>query len=664
MKNLLLCSTLILITSGLLQAQLSNGGFHAKFGVDADTRTSSIKYGPETGPINSDDWFATKKGDKGVLDTTNAFLFRKLLQSNRNISFTKNMSVPLFSKINGMLWLDAIYMRDYTAGLGSDSTAFGTAAKNGVDPRDWDGKPTNIPGKTDFVDTYAHFRRNGTKLTDSLWFFTGISTVATQGERYFDVELFKNSVSYNKTSGTFASSGLSFGHTEWIFDPFGNILQSGDLIIAVSYNSGQAPVIDVRIWVSKTTFTSSKPKLFKFGPNFDSGVPGNTAGYATILSKAGSTVFGSGIGNYSSNAAADSTYSTPWGTSTKTLDWSANYETLQFVEIGLNFTRMGLDPTLYTSLFNSACDRIFHSIFFKSRSSNSFSANLQDFAGPINFSVPGLDYKINSDTLNCLKDTGFITLSNISSEGVYSWSTETGSILSTNTDSSSIMVNGKGFYRLDAILAAGCPQVRSDLVEIRVDSLPPVAYADMTMAADGVNIQLIGGDTAASNKMTPFGRSKGLMWNWKGPNNFTATIMSPVNESMWAWGTYQITLTEKRNGCKAMASVDVGFLKLTDMQTGEIGLQKSKITPASENMYILHEKGSNNNYLVINSAKAKQAKVLVHNTNGQLLGTRIVQVGVGYNKVQLPAGLVQDHIQVVTVLENNRILFTKKIVVQ
>src|SRR2546423_6112671 len=259
MKRIFYVSSLFYILSFPAHSQLNPGGFHANFGVDADTRAGSLKYGPVTGNISSDDWFdGSGKSGKGVLDTSNASYFRSLLQSNKNISFTKNMAVPLFSPIKNILWLDAIYMRDYIAATGSDSTAFGTAAKNGDDPRNWNGKPTNIPSKTDFVDTYAHFRRDGRHVKDSLWFFTGVSTLSTQGDRYFDVELFKNSVSYNPITGVFSSSGTSFGHTEWIFDPLGNIIQTGDLIIAVSY-SGGAPEIDVRIWVSKLTYNNTKP---------------------------------------------------------------------------------------------------------------------------------------------------------------------------------------------------------------------------------------------------------------------------------------------------------------------------------------------------------------------------------------------------------------------
>src|SRR5688500_10500586 len=292
----------VLLTSA--KGQLVLGGYPSNFGVEGDTKAGSFKVGPASNAPTSSDWFALP-GSKGtgVIDTTNSNYFKSRLAANANICFVKNMSVPAYSKINGDLWLDAIYIRDHSSAVGSDSSAFGTAAKNGVDPRVWDGKSTSIPAKTDIVDAYAHFRRNGKNTKDSLWFFTGMSTVGVQGERYIDVELFKNPVAYIPAAGAFSSNGLSYGHTEWIFDAQGNLIKAGDLIVAVAYKSGSAPVIDVRIWVSKATYTTVKPKLFNFGTQFD----GMTlAGYANIASKTGNTNFGSGIGNFSGDNISDS----------------------------------------------------------------------------------------------------------------------------------------------------------------------------------------------------------------------------------------------------------------------------------------------------------------------------------------------------------------------
>ncbi|MFL5811052.1 MAG: hypothetical protein ACJ749_16140, partial [Flavisolibacter sp.] len=77
-----------------------------------------------------------------------------------------------------------------------------------------------------------------------------MSTAATNGDRYLDIELYKNDFYLNKTTNRFVSTGLSGGHSEWLFDAFGNVIQTGDVIIAITYPGGDAPEVEVRIWVN------------------------------------------------------------------------------------------------------------------------------------------------------------------------------------------------------------------------------------------------------------------------------------------------------------------------------------------------------------------------------------------------------------------------------
>jgi hypothetical protein len=313
-------------------AQLNNGGLNASFGVDADTRGGYLKYGPVTGTVSSDDWFssATASG-KNVIDTSNADYYRSLLQAGTNISFSKRMSTSYYTTVNGKLWMDALYGRDYIVnGTSTDTTTFPGGRKNGDDPASWGGVASSIPDKTDLVDAFAHMRRNGSNLNDSLWIFTGVSTVGVSGSRYFDIELYKNRVSYNQTTGSFNTAGPDAGHVQWQFDATGNITQTGDMIIAVSYTSG-VPTVEVRIWVSKTTYNTVSPSLFNFGSSFDGST--TSFGYASILSKTGTTAFGSGITNLSATPAADTTYATPWGSHIMSsgLQWKSQYQSFQFI---------------------------------------------------------------------------------------------------------------------------------------------------------------------------------------------------------------------------------------------------------------------------------------------------------------------------------------------
>jgi hypothetical protein len=571
MKSLI--STLVFFT-GLLPlatfAQLTNGGTNAYFGIDGDTRNNYVKYGNSSGFIATDDWFSGTASSINVIDTSNAAIYNALLQSGVNLGFNKRMPVPLFSKINGRLWLDAVYGRDFIATSPLfDSTIFSIAAKNGDNPINWKGGTSNIPDKNDLLDVYAHMRRDGLNIHDSLWLFTGVSTVGTSGSRYFDIELYKKDFSYSGPTGTFSTAGTEAGHTQWLFDASGNITQTGDMIIAVNFTPGSAPVVDLRIWVSATTFATVTPAYFKFGASFDGATP--AYGYASILSKSGGTDFGSGISNFSATPAQDTTYSTPWGTEQSTKNWGTQYLSLQLVEVGLNLTRIGLDPALYTALGLNPCESMFSEIFFKSRSSNSFVSNMQDFVEPLQFlREPIMDFSLTPDTLRCNRTSGDIQITNNSTAGIYSWQTVTGNITGANSDSSQVNLNKAGTYIVSASPALGCPATRVDTVVIPLDTFPPVASVFIGITSNFANLLLFGGDLAASNYATPFGGSQGLLWNWSGPAGFTSAIQNPINDT--AWGTYQLIVTEKRNGCKDTAFKAVSFLDFGVLAERELKL--------------------------------------------------------------------------------------------
>ena len=549
----------MLFVAGLMPlrgfGQLNSGGINANFGIDADTRTNWVKYGPVTGAIASDDWFAPSGTGNNVIDTSNAATYLAQLQSGKNISFYKRMSALLYAKLGGTLWLDAVYGRDFSAATSlKDSTTFTVASKNGDNPTNWQGGVSSFPNKNDLVDVYAHMRRNGITVHDSLWLFTGVSTYGTTGSSYFDIELYKNSFSYNMSTGVFTTAGTSAGHTEWLFDAAGNIIQTGDLIIAVNFSPGSVPTIDTRIWVSQTTLSTVIPAYFNFTGSFNGASASPVYGYASIVSKAGTTSWGAGISNYSATATKDTTYSTPWGTGAAIggVNWSPQYKSQQFIEMGLNLTRMGVDPALYSAL--SPCQSLFANIFFKSRSSNSFTSNMQDFVTPLPFlQNPVMDYSLQPDTIRCNHQTANITLTNNTTAGYYTWQAVGGGISGSNSDSTQLSITKPGTYIVSGSPASGCPATRTDTVVIPIDTFPPVASA--LAGLSGNQLALYGGNPTASNYPTPFGGSAGLTYNWTGPNSFTSTLQNPMTDTVW--GTYQITVTEKRNGCTATASTTV-----------------------------------------------------------------------------------------------------------
>jgi hypothetical protein len=643
------CSIIVFLIVLQLEGlcQLNTGGFHAGFGVDADTKAGYLKYGPATGTISSDDWFSSPTASgTNVIDTTNAAYYKSLLQAGNNISFSKRMPVPLYTNVSGKIWLDAIYTRDYIT-ASTDSTTFTGGGKNGDDPASWHGIASSIPDKTDLVDLYGHMRRNGINVHDSLWFFTGASMVGTSGSRYFDVELYKNQITYNAATGNFSSGGPNAGHSQWLFDAAGNITQTGDMIIAVSYSSG-APTVEVRLWISRTTFNTITPSLFNFQGSFDGST--TSFGYASIVSKSGATAFGSGIANLSATPAADTTYATPWG-SNNTSGWSTQYNSLQFIEVGLNLTRIGIDPALYASVLSSgACGSSFATIFFKSRSSASFTSNLQDFSGPFDFlQMPVLDHTLSTPMLSCANPTGNININNNTTAGYYTWTTINGNI--TGTSSNSAQVNQGGSYIVQAAVAQGCPVTRTDTITVAADTFPPVASFYASTTADLRHFILHGGNVNASNYPTPFGGSQGLLWNWSGPRGFTATTQTPLADTVN--GLYQLTVTETRNGCTATVS---NYIDMSVLVTGN-----SVVTDArNASSYRLSNNGlPGGKQLIIHSPASEKATLVIRNTTGTVVYSRNFTLQKGRNAIELPARQ-KDQLHVVSLYINNQLRYINK----
>ena len=603
----------------VLNAQLQNGGRHAGFTVDGDTKVGYSKFGPSTASaFNDDDWFlpsAYSGTGIGILDTTGAAGYKAKLQSNKNISFTERMSKPMFTVVSNKLWLDAIYSRDYSQNLGgissADSTAFSNSAKNVLDPNtNWQGTATNFTVKTDLVDGFAHMRRDGTSIYDSLWMFFGVSTLGTNGDRYYDVELFKKACNYNPVTKLFSTAGTDGGHTSWKFDAAGKVTQTGDMIVAFTYSPGAPPVIDLRLWVSNTTYSTVTPFYFNFNGTFDGS---GSYGYAQIVSKSGGTAWGSGVANYSNNATTDTTYSTPWGTSTLptgTNTWSQNYEQLQFVEVGLNLSRIGVDAALYAAQGINPCESTFYSVLFKSRSSSSFTSNLQDFLGPLDFKQPSVpSYTKSSLNLNCNNPAGLISITNTNGLGNYTWSTSNGGIIAgANSDSTQLTVNKAGTYYLKASPYTGCPALRSDTFVVIKDTIQPFATAWYSTDQLLTALKLYGGSN--NQPVTAYGGTQGITWAWTGPNGFTSNQQAPLTS--FAFGTYQLILTEARNGCKDTASVwvDLSTLATHDItlsaakNNGKASLQWESQLNNAKGEFIIEKSNNSNNFTAIGKLNA------------------------------------------------------------
>lgn len=555
--------------SGSLSA---NGGRFVGFTIDGDTRAGFSKIYPASTPyFNDDDWFKAPGytgAGKSIIDVSDSALLRTRLQAGENISFTKRMAYqpydirlyyPTGNPADGVapqFLVDGVYFRDYFA---NDSTAFTSANKNGQNPNNWMGGYANTGAKSDIIDVYTHVRTSGTNpVTDSVWFFAGVSTKNVVGERYFDIEVYREPIYHTPAASgagvNFVSTGTAYGHSRWELNSAGNVTRTGDIIISVAYKSGLAPDIDFRIWLAKSTYDSIQsgrlvPTRFKLNGRWDVADDG-LHGYAEITANAAGEIWGSGLGNFTGSASADSTYATPWGTINTGGTWSQSYDQLQFVEIGLNFSRFGMNPFQYVTSF---CKSPYASIMVKSRSSTSFSANLDDFVGPVNFSVKeAVPFSVTPEVLTCARTASRLAW-NFSARNYYRLIAPNGDTLAKNFDfrdsaavNRYLTVTKPGNYRVEATNFQGCPTLSAQTIAVNIDTIAPTAQ--VLLGFDRPYYFLRGGDTAASNSVTPFGRSGGLTFNWTGPDNFSSTQQNPIIDTVKK-GNYVLTIHEARNGC-------------------------------------------------------------------------------------------------------------------
>ena len=236
----------------------------------------------------------------------------------------------------------------------------------------WAGGTTPVPNKSDLNDVMVHVRRDGPSLSDSLWFFAGLSLHGNTGNRYFDFELYQTDIYFNSADNKFYNYGPDAGHTSWQFDSLGNVISPGDVIFTAEFGSSSLTLLEARIWVNKNSL-SMTPIPFNWGGLFDGDGSGAQFGYASILPKTGGAF-------YSGMQCADSTWAGPFGFADVTNIRKVNYESRSFMEIGVNMTKIGLDP--YAILGINGCNLSFKRFMAKTRSSTSFTSELKDFVGP------------------------------------------------------------------------------------------------------------------------------------------------------------------------------------------------------------------------------------------------------------------------------------------
>ncbi|HUS02961.1 MAG TPA: T9SS type A sorting domain-containing protein [Chitinophagaceae bacterium] len=557
------------------------GGVPGKFGIDGDVKSDTLAFGTSMPAApGTDDWFRKNGGTGlGIIDTTGAAKAKIKLSLTGDTLLDMPFKFNRFSLQNGNLLLDGRYSRD---GAITDFTYFTGSSQNAQDPTTWNGS-TSVGSpldKSDIVDTYIHLRRDGPNLTapnqSHLFLMLGATIVSTAGSHYLDFELYKERIYYSQPTGKFANSGPTWsgGHSLWEFRSDGSVNEMGDMQISFSFNNTTVTSTNIYIWVSYWSYLTVTPERFRFVPN--TFISGTLAGYGyaeiTALTSGGTLPIWGQV-NSTNIPAPD------WGTTSKDIGangtnyYSAQYAPGQFAELAIDFTALGTDPSF--NPYYNPCQPPFTRFIGKTRSSSSITAALKDFTGPYPFVedytppaniTPPAHLSCNTLVINLQPDS-------IKTPGVYEWSTSDGNILTPNKDTPYISINKAGTYVLKTRTYKGCFS-RQDSVVIKSDNYKPIASAGgpyyITTSNAVANLQ--GGNAAASNYLTPFGLSQGLIWNWTGPNNFTSSSqLTNVVDT----GTYTLNLTEIRSGCTATSTTAVSFLAPLPLKFMNFSAKKS-----------------------------------------------------------------------------------------
>ena len=365
----------------------------ANFGLDADVDANFLNSNLVADPdgTGTDDWFKRLTGTGlGVIEAPTA---EQLIELGQNESVTLGMSEDAFSfhDPGGTFWIDAVYNRDQrTNGKLSDDTFFTSGAdKNFDNPETWTvGKGSGGPQKNDLIDIFAHIRRSSlaNEFPNEEFILLGATTRSQSGTSYVDFEFFREVLTLADGASHMSSGGLDGGRTAFEFENDGSVLTRGDMIMSVNYTNG-GPVADVRIfiWIDLDTIDienfNGANRPFDFGDgnggfaSYGGGNMAGTFGYAQIQVLDGQEHV------YAQVNTANSVNAPDWGTIDSKGDLVNEYTQVALAELAINTSTLSID----SRDTNGGCENIFGSVLVKTRSSDSFNAELKDLAGPFIF---------------------------------------------------------------------------------------------------------------------------------------------------------------------------------------------------------------------------------------------------------------------------------------
>ncbi len=560
---LLICHALLFDGYVSGQATCSSPTLVSGFGVDGDVHANTPL------GVGGDSWFYSNVFPGpgiGVIGTTaatatpaiSASQFRTLVQTastsqGRNRTYLQRMNYSALSVVNGYSLIDAFAARD---NISPDTTAFAGSNKNGDNPSLWSIATSSVPNKNDIIDVSGHLRREATsaRMTSAgkLWMFASVSKLGTGGDSYTDIEIYRTVPVMNLTTGKLTNTGpaATGGHTTFSFNNDGSINDPGDIIICLNYGTGGG-VASVKIWCNinnldgagnGTTWFNSRPnRPFNFTGDFMIGSGTNGYGYAEITSLSGAACLVYGVLNTTPSTAG------AWGNlSSSSATFDNNIQAEQLVNVAFNFTDIGLD---FTTLAGP-CENVFGALFFKTRSSSSYSAELKDCSGPYTFAnFSEIQANAGPDfTLNCTVSQIALNGSSATPGAIINWTTPNGNIVS-GASTATPVVDQPGMYIMTAQNPGLSSCIATDTVIVtRNNSLPNVNA--------GTDLVLTCGQTSATLNGTS--SSSGIVFSWNAING--GNIVSGASTAtplVNAAGCYVLTITSTENGCIATDTVCV-----------------------------------------------------------------------------------------------------------
>jgi len=597
-----------------------------KFGVDADAQ-SNIFINASTPCSDCDDWWFNQISNGGtslfVIDTTGAAAIVAGYLSNPasvNTPFYRKMRYPAFSNIGERTLIDAIFVRDYH---GVDQTAFTDGSnKNGDSPVDWVGDTKNVLDKNDILDVYCHIRRQGSNYntSDPLWLFGAVATEGTNGDRYFDFEMYQTDIFYTRAIKGFTGYGPDAGHTTWKFDASGNVTQAGDIIFAANFSTAGLTEIEARIWVDDAS-RSIVPASFNWTGTFNGAGPSSQYGYAGIVSKNGDPFY---YGTLNSGP----TWAGPFRLARANGSVVTQYSAGQFMEFGVNLTALGLNPS--SLMGTTPCGIPFSKVMVKTRSSSSFTSELKDFIAPFDLFLPPVA-DVAADVPVFCGTTGVsnIWVIDAYSTSTYTWTTPDGQIVG-RTDTSYITVDKPGTYKVVQTLDAGCPLYSTDSATITYDASCIVLASNKIDFNGLLNNGLVNLDwTVTANKDVKYFTIE------KSTDGVHYKLAGTVNavDTRSAYGAYKAT--DNVFGIKT--SKVYYRIKITGAN-GDV--QYSKVAEISLLVNRISVKLTPNpvkNSLSINIASntEKDVQVFIYDITGKLMTTTSAHAQKGYSSIKM-----------------------------